>query len=42
MAKKRKKNDPSKKGNSNYAKKEAFLKKHGGFGFDYPDKPWKS
>lgn len=26
---------------SNYAKKRTFLIKHGGFGFDYPDKPWK-
>lgn len=26
---------------SKYALKSAFLAKHGGFGFDYPDKPWK-
>ncbi len=34
--------DPSKKGNSNYAKKKAFLRKNGGYGIDYPNKPWKS
>ena len=33
--------DPSKYGNSNYARKKKFLDKNGGFGFDYPDKPWK-
>ncbi len=33
----------NKKGNkSNYAKKAEFLKRHGGNGFDYPLKPWKS
>jgi hypothetical protein len=37
-----KRNDnPNKKGNSIYARKRAYLNKHGGFGFDYPDKPWK-
>ena len=36
-----KKNDPKAKGNSNYARKKAFLKTHGGYGFDYPEKPWK-
>ncbi len=26
---------------SNYGKKNAFLHAHGGWGFDYTDKPWK-
>jgi hypothetical protein len=26
---------------SNYARKKAYLYIHGGFGFDYPDKPWR-
>ena len=27
---------------SRYAKKKAYLTKHGGWGFDYPEpKPWK-
>jgi len=26
---------------SNYAKKKSFLRTAGGFGFGYPDKPWK-
>ena len=26
---------------SNYAKKRLFLISNGGWGFDYPDKPWK-
>lgn len=26
---------------SNYARKAEFLKKHGGWGFEYQDKPWK-
>ena len=34
--------NPKAKGNSNYAKKKAFLRKHGGFGIDYPKKPWKN
>ena len=29
-------------GNSNYARKRAFLITHGGCGSDYPDKPLKS
>lgn len=42
MAKRKtRKHDPSRKGNSVYARKEAFLKKHGGWGWEYPTKPWK-
>jgi len=26
---------------SNYAKKQEFLKRNGGWGVDYKDKPWK-
>jgi len=26
---------------SRYSKKRAYLNKHGGWGFDYIDKPWK-
>jgi hypothetical protein len=26
---------------SNYAKKRIFLRRAGGHGFDYPDRPWK-
>ena len=26
---------------SDYAKKKDYLRKNGGFGFQYPDKPWK-
>ena len=29
------------KGNSNYARKSEFLNSHGGWGFDYKEKPWK-
>ncbi len=29
-------------GQSNYAKKHRWLAAHGGFGFNYPDKAWKS
>lgn len=29
-------------GASNYARKRAFLNKHGGTGMDYPQKPWRS
>jgi len=29
------------KGNSNYARKEEYLNTHGGWGFEYEDKPWK-
>jgi hypothetical protein len=25
-----------------YARKRVFLNRNGGFGFHYPDKPWKS
>ena len=24
-----------------YARKKAYLTRHGGFGFEYPSKPWK-
>lgn len=30
-----------KKGNSKYARKYEYLVKHGGWGFDYKEKPWK-
>ena len=39
---KTKPDNPTAKGNSRYAKKKAYLRKHGGFGFDYPNKPWKN
>lgn len=26
---------------SNYARKRIYLNRHGGFGFEYPGKPWK-
>ena len=29
------------KGNSNYAIKSEYLNTHGGWGFEYEDKPWK-
>lgn len=29
-------------GASNYAKKAKFLLAHGGFGFEWPDRPWRS
>ena len=31
----------SAKGNSNYGRKHKYLTAHGGWGFDYIDKPWK-
>lgn len=29
-------------GESKYAKKKKWLARNGGFGFNYPDKPWRS
>lgn len=29
------------KGNSNYARKREHLNAHGGWGFEYEEKPWK-
>jgi hypothetical protein len=37
----RQKQNPNKPKFSKYAKKSKFLATHGGFGMDYPDKPWK-
>jgi len=28
-------------GSSKFARKESYLKKHGGWGFEYTHKPWK-
>ena len=41
ITRKNKKNNPSIAGNSKYARKNLYLKRHGGFGFQYPEKPWK-
>lgn len=29
-------------GSSNYAKKKRWLHRHGGWGFEYPVKPWRA